>query len=54
MEWVFLIWAAAVTVCAVAADIRISLLSKRLEQHPHEAKDACDAAETIDHRPDEL
>lgn len=54
MEWIFWIWAAAVTVSAVASDVRISLLGKRLNQRPQEAEDADDATEAIDHRPGKL
>lgn len=51
MEIAFIIWMVAITVATVAADVRISLLAKRLKDRKEQADDARDAPSMVDSRP---
>lgn len=53
MEAAFFVWAAAVTVGVVVADIRVSMACKRLGDHPQEPEDACNVREACRNCPKE-
>lgn len=52
MEIAFLVWAAGITISCIAADVRISLLSKRLDDRPQQSQDSRNASKPTDNDPE--